>query len=278
MQEFKGKVAVITGAASGSGDGIACRCAQAGMKVVLADVEDGALAKAEQDLRATGAEVLAVHTDVSRLADVEALARQTLAAFGGVHLLFNNAGVGAGFTIWDTSLADWQWVIGVNLWGVIYGLHVFVPIMLAQGSEGHIVNTASIAGLLPYHPAAPYQVTKFAVVGLSENLYQSLAAMHAKIKTSVLCPGWVNTRILNSGRNRPAEYPDASAGQPASPEALAIFEQMRQAVESGMTPAEVAEHVFKAIRAEQFYILPHQEYNPVLQKRMEDILQQRNPE
>ena len=277
MKDFKDKLAVITGAASGIGRGIAERCVQEGMKVVLADVEEPALAQTEQELRATGATVLAVRTDVSRAGDVEALAQKTLNAFGAVHLLFNNAGVGAGSTIWESSLADWQWVMEVNLWGVIHGLRVFVPIMLAQDTECHIVNTASIAGLLPNHPVAPYQVTKHAVVALSEHLYHSLAEKNAKVKASVLCPGWVNTRIMDSARNRPPELQNELMSESLNPEREAIIQEMRQATQAGMSPQQVADYVFKAIRAEQFYILTHPEFNSMVQKRMEDILQQRNP-
>ncbi len=277
MKDFKDKVAVITGAASGIGRAIAERCAQEGMKVVLADVEEPALAQAEQELRAKGATVLAVRTDVSRAAEVEALAQKTLKAFGAVHLLFNNAGVGAGSTVWESSLADWQWVLGVNLWGVIHGVRVFVPTMLAQDTECHIVNTASIAGLLNYHPGATYQVTKHAVVALSENLYYSLAQRKAKVKVSVLCPGWVNTRIMDSERNRPPELGNPPMSGPISPELVAVIQGMRQAALDGMSAQQVADYVFKAIRAEQFYILTNPEFNPAVQKRMEDILQQRNP-
>ncbi len=277
MKDFKDKVAVVTGAASGIGRAIAERCAQEGMKVVLADVEEQALAQTEQELRATGATVLAVRTDVAKSAEVEALAQKTLQAFGAVHLLFNNAGVGAGTTIWESSLADWQWVLGVNLWGVIHGLRVFVPIMLAQDTECHIVNTASVAGLLPYHLAATYQVTKHAVVALSEHLYYSLEQRKAKVKVSVLCPGWVNTRIMESERNRPPELQDPLTSGPISPEVIAVVQSMRQDAHAGMSPRQVADYVFKAIQAEQFYILTHPELNPLVQKRMEDILQQRNP-
>ncbi len=278
MKDFKDKVAVVTGAASGIGRAIAERCVQEGIKVVLADVEELALAQTEQELRAKGATVLAVRTDVSKAAEVEALAQKTLKAFGAVHLLFNDAGVGAGTTVWESSLADWQWVIGVNLWGVIHGLRVFVPIMLAQDTECHIVNTASVAGLVNYHPTAAYQVTKHAVVALSENLYYSLAQRKAKVKASVLCPGWVNTRIIDSDRNRPPELQNPPVSGPISPELVAVFQGMRQAALAGMSPQEVADDVFKAIRAEQFYILTHPEFNPAVQKRMEDILQQRNPD
>lgn len=277
MQDFKDKVAVITGAASGIGRALAERCVQEGMRVVLADVEEAALVQTEQELKATGAEVLAIRTDVAKAGDVAALAEQTFRTFGAVHLLCNNAGVGAGSTIWESTLADWQWVMDVNLWGVIYGLRVFVPIMLAQDTEGHIVNTASIVGLLPFHPSAPYQVTKHAVVALSEHLYRSLRQQQAQINVSVLCPGWVNTQIMDSGRNRPPELHDPSSNEPLSPEDEALIEEMRQAAQSGMSPQQVAEHVFRAIREEQFYILTHPEYNLEVQKRMEDILQQRNP-
>lgn len=277
MKQFRDKVAVITGAASGIGRAIAERCAQEGMQVVLADVEEAALAQAEQELKAAGATVLAVRTDVSRAGDVEALAQKTLQAFGAVHLLANNAGVGAGGSIWESTLADWEWVIGVNLWGVIHGLRVFVPLMLAQETEGHIVNTASLAGLLSYHPGAPYQVTKHGVVALSEQLYTSLAQRNAKVKVSVLCPGWVNTRIMDSERNRPGELRNESGDLPTGPEAEAIVQSMRDAAQAGLSPRQVAEQVFDAIRDEQFYILTHPEYNEAIRQRMENILQLRNP-
>ena len=277
MKEFKDKIAVITGAASGIGRGIAERCVQEGMKVVLADVEEAALAQAEQELRATHATVLAVQTDVSRASDIEALAQKTLKAFGAVHLLVNNAGVGAGSSIWESTLADWEWVMGVNLWGVIHGLRIFVPIMLAQATEGHIVNTASIAGLLPYHPGAPYQVTKHGVVALSEQLYYSLAQRNAKVKVSVLCPGWVNTRIMDSERNRPSELQNEPSNLPPGPEQEAIVQSMREEAQAGLSPRQVSDHVFNAIRNEQFYILTHPELNSMIQQRMENILQQRNP-
>ena len=277
MKEFKDKVAVVTGAASGIGRGMAERCAQEGMRVVLADIEQAALHLAEQELHSTGATVLAVLTDVSKAGDVKALAQKTLDTFGAVHLLFNNAGVGAGSTIWESTLADWEWVLGVNLWGVIHGLRVFVPIMLAQDTECHIVNTASAAGLLPYHPVAAYQVTKHAVVALSEQLYYSLAQRTAKVKASVLCPGWVNTRIMDAGRNRPVELQNPVSDQPVSPALEAVVQSMYQAVEAGMSPTQVAERVFSAIREDEFYILTHPEFNPVIRTRMENILQGHNP-
>jgi len=277
MKHFKNKVAVITGAGSGIGRAIADRCVQEGMKVVLADIEQQALDRAEQELKSMGAGVMAVLTDVSSADSVEALAQKALHAFGEVHLLCNNAGVGAGSTVWDSTLADWQWVMGVNLWGVVHGIRAFMPLMLAQDTECHIVNTASVAGLLPYHSSAPYQVTKHAVVALSENLYFSLAQRNAKIKVSVLCPGWVKTRILESERNRPEEYLNPSQQQIFRPENEAIMQEMRQAVEAGMSPDHLAGFVFDAIREEKFYILSHPEFTPAIQTRMEDILEQRNP-
>lgn len=272
MKEFEGKVAVVTGAASGIGLGLARRCVREGMRVVLADVEQNALEQAEKELAAMGGTVLAVLTDVAKAEQVEALARKTMEAFGAVHLLCNNAGVGAGDSIWESSLADWEWVIGVNLWGVIHGLRVFVPIMLSQDTEGHIVNTASIAGLLPTHPLATYQVTKHAVVALSENLSASLVQRGAKIKASVLCPGFVKTRIMSAARNRPAEFQSETSDKPFTPEAEETFWTDIQAQFKVISPDQLADAVFSAIREEKLYILTHPEFNEMVRKRMEDIL------
>ena len=273
MKELKGKVAVITGAASGIGFGIAERCAREGMKVVLSGINEDNLIRAKEALTPTGATTLCVQADVSRLADIEALAARTLDAFGAVHLLVNNAGVAAGGPVWDCTLADWQWTMGVNLWGVIYGVKVFLPIMYAQDTECHIVNNSSIAGLLPYHPSAPYQVTKHAVVALSENLRYSLAQGNSRIKVSVLCPGWVKTRILDSQRNRPPELQNEPSSEPPSPEHLAIREQFRQAVETGMSPEEVADQVVQAIRDERFWILTHHTWDSEIRGRIEGALE-----
>jgi NAD(P)-dependent dehydrogenase (short-subunit alcohol dehydrogenase family) len=218
-----------------------------------------------------------VRIDVSQAAEVEALARRALDAFGGVHLLVNNAGVGAGGAIWESSREDWEWVIGVNLWGVIHGVRSFVPLMLAQDTDCHIVNTASVAGLLPYTPGAPYHVAKHAVVALSEQLHRSLAERKAKLKASVLCPGWVSTKIMESARNRPAELRSKSAEAPPTPERLVQMKAARDAVAAGMPPHEVVAHVFHAIREERFYILTHPEFNELIQRRAADIVQQRNP-
>lgn len=274
MREFKDKVAVITGAASGIGRAMADRCVQEGMKVVLADMELEALAKTEASMKASGATVLAVRTDVSQARDVEALAQETLEAFGAVHLLCNNAGVGTSAAIWEITIADWEWVIGVNLWGVIHGVRVFVPIMLEQDTECHIVNTASIAGLISGPGLGAYKVTKHAVVTLSETLYHELAERGARVKVSVLCPGAVSTRIMESARNRPGHFPTT---QPLHPASAARLEALRQLVAAGMPPGQVADAVFEAIRKDQFYILTHPEGKESVRTRMEDILQGRSP-
>jgi NAD(P)-dependent dehydrogenase (short-subunit alcohol dehydrogenase family) len=218
-----------------------------------------------------------VRTDVSKSSGVEALARKTLDAFGGVHLLFNNAGVGAGTTVWESSLADWEWVIGVNLWGVIYGVRTFVPVMLEQNTECHIVNTASILGLISGSTVGIYKVTKHGVVSLSETLACELADINSKIKVSVLCPANVNTRIMDSGRNRPLEFQNESTIESINPKIAETEETLHQLIETGMPPMQIAEAVFDAIREERFYILPHKDWKRFVQKRMENILEERNP-
>jgi NAD(P)-dependent dehydrogenase (short-subunit alcohol dehydrogenase family) len=273
MKEFKGRVAVVTGAASGIGRALAARFADAGMKVVLADVEEGALADAEQALRVRGATVLAVRTDVSRAADVDALAKKTVATFGGVHVVCNNAGVVAGGLTWDIPLADWEWVLGVNLWGVIHGIRTFLPIMLAQDADGHIVNTASLAGLVSTAFNAIYTISKFGVVALSECLHHELALGGARVKVSVLCPGWVNTRILDAERNRPAGAP----ARARTPMDEVMEPAVRQLLASGLAPERVAELVFQAIRDERLYVLTHPEMKDLVRTRMEDVLAERNP-
>lgn len=277
MKTFKDKVAVITGAANGIGFGIAERCAQLGMKVVLAGINEETLAKAEEQLGRTGAALLSVRTDVSKREDIESLAQKTLDTFGAVHLLVNNAGVGAGGTVWESSWEDWEWVVDVNLWGVIYGVKIFTPLMLAQDTEAHIVNIASISGLFPSYPIAPYHITKQAVVGLTENLYYSLAQQKAKVKVSLVCPGWVKTDILKSERNRPAEFRVDKDVSPLSSAAQETYRHMQDAIESGMTIQELADHVFRAIEDEQFYVITHPEYIPRIQKRFDNIIQQKNP-
>ena len=275
MKDFQGKVAVITGGASGLGRAMADRFARAGMSIVLADVEPNALAKAEAEMKAAGAKVIGVRTDVSKAAEVEALAQKTLAAFGAVHLLANNAGVAEGGNVWDNTVADWEWVLGVNMWGVIHGVRVFTPIMLAQGSEGHIVNTASVAGLISPPGMGIYCVSKHAVVTLSECLHHDLAQKTNKLKCSVLCPAYVPTGIADSGRNRPAELSQTRQKSAAD---LALDASLKKAVQSGkLSAADVAEKVYEAVLEERFYILTHPKIKPSIQWRMEDILQERNP-
>jgi NAD(P)-dependent dehydrogenase (short-subunit alcohol dehydrogenase family) len=277
MKTFRDKAAVITGAASGIGRAMADRCAREGMRVVLADVEAPALAQAEAEIRGAGGDVLAVLTDVSQAGDVEALARKTLEAYGAVHLLCNNAGVAAGSTAWESTIHDWQWVIGVNLWGILHGLRAFLPIMLDQDAEGHILNTASVAGLISYAPEAPYHLTKHAVVALSEKLYYDLAQRGARVQVSVLCPGLVNTRIMDAARNRPRELQDDPPATALTPEVVAAVKAYRQAIEAGMSPDEVADRVFQAIRDGQFYILTHPEFTPLIEARMAALLHGQNP-
>jgi len=274
MKDFKDKVAVITGAASGIGRALADRCVQEGMKAVLADVEAEPLATAEASLKASGATVLAVQTDVSQARDVEALAQKTMEAFGAVHVLCNNAGVGTEAAVWESTLAEWEWVVGVNLWGVVHGVRVFVPLMLAQDAECHIVNTASMAGLISGPGLGAYKVTKHGVVTLSETLHHELAERGAKVKVSVLCPGIVNTRIMESARNRPGDLPPTGPRGPASEER---WEALRRLVPAGMPAAQVADAVFEALRKDRFYILTHPEGKEAVRTRMEDILQERNP-
>lgn len=277
MKEFIDKVAVITGAASGIGRAMAERCIHEGMKVVLADIEVEALAQTEQALSARRASVVAVHTDVSRADDVETLAKKALSAFGAVHLLFNNAGVGAGLTVWETTQNDWTWTLNVNLWGVLHCIRTFLPIMFAQEGESYIANTSSIAGLLPYHAVAPYQVSKHAVVALSEKLFYDLGENDGKIKVSVLCPGWVHTRILESDRNRHPEFQNDLDQRMITPEMEATMQAFQQAVEYGMPPDTVADHVFQAIQEDRFYILTHPEFMPMVKARLEAITTEMNP-
>jgi NAD(P)-dependent dehydrogenase (short-subunit alcohol dehydrogenase family) len=278
MRDFKGKVAVITGAASGIGYGLAERCAQEGMKVVLAGINEGTLKRAEKEIKKTGVTTLVVKTDVSKASDVEALANKTLDAFGAVHLLFNNAGVANSGTVWGSTLADWQWVLGVNLWGVIYGIHFFVPIMLKQNTECHIVNTSSVAGLFVIPHPSPYTVSKHGVVIISEDLYRQLQQRDSSIGVSVLCPGGVKTNIISCDRNRPAELKNDTAEEQLGNLDPAIMAWIQQGIKNGMAPAQVTDIVFDAIKEKKFYIIPNAEDSkPLIRARMEDILQERNP-
>ncbi|HLY83187.1 MAG TPA: SDR family NAD(P)-dependent oxidoreductase [Acidimicrobiales bacterium] len=273
MKAFQGRVAVVTGAASGIGYAMAERFAAEGMKVVLADVQADALEEAEGAFRAGGAEVLAVETDVAQPAALDHLRDRALAAFGAVHLLCNNAGVASPGTVWEASPEDWSWVLGVNLLGVVNGLRSLVPVLLEQ-EEAHIVNTASIAGLIT-GVLGSYSVTKQAVVGLSEALQLSLAMRGADhVGVSVLCPGWVRTRIGEASRNRPAS---AGSPSPMTPELEAAEQMMRYLVDTGADPAAIAGQVVDAIRERRFYTLTHPEMNGAITARFDDILAGRPP-
>jgi NAD(P)-dependent dehydrogenase (short-subunit alcohol dehydrogenase family) len=275
MKTLRDRVAVVTGAASGIGLAMAERFAAEGMKVVLADVEASALAAAEARVAGTGAATLAVRTDVSRAADVEALAAATVERFGAVHVLCNNAGVaGDGIPTWEQSLESWQWVLGVNLWGVIHGIRSFVPRMLAHGDEAHVVNTASMAGHLSMPFLASYDATKHAVVTISESLHYELEIMGARVRVSVLCPGFVRTNILDSARNRPPELQDDAQRSEA---AQAFQMSFRGFVDAGKPPSDVADVVTAAIRGERFWIFPHPEMLDAVRHRGEMIVAQQNP-
>ena len=267
MREFKNRVAVVTGGASGIGRAIAERCVAEGMRVMLADIEAPALREAAEAMNAFPYQV-----DVSDAAQVEAMAEAVYKEFGAVHLLFNNAGVAPnGKPPWAQTLETWKWVIDVNLYGVIHGLRSFVPRMLAGGEEGHVVNTASVAGLPAGPMISPYFATKHAVVGLSESLYLELAMFKARVTASVLCPAFVKTKIAESGRNR-------LGADAASAETPNEFEAMvRGLVESGVSPESIAEKVFEAIRADQFWILTHPEMDGAIRARVEGMLARRNP-
>ncbi|MFZ6725542.1 SDR family oxidoreductase [Undibacterium sp. MH2W] len=279
MKVFKDRVAVITGAASGFGREFALIGARLGMKLVLADVQQDALDATKAELEGKGAQVVAMICDVRHADQVQALADAAMARFGAVHLVFNNAGVGSGGLIWENTQADWEWVLGVNLWGVIHGTRIFTNLMLACAKadpdyEGHIVNTASMAGLLNAPTMGVYNVSKHAVVSLSESLYQDLQLVEAPIGASVLCPYFVPTGISQSHRNRPADLKgDAPTASQRAAQAMSD-----KAVTSGkVTAQEVAENTFKAISEQQFYIFSHPGALSNVQERMEDIMMIRNP-
>ena len=279
MKSFKGRTAVITGAASGFGLEVARIAAREGMNVVMADIQQDALTPAAAEIAASGAAVLPWVLNVSRAAEVEAMGAAVLARFGAPHFVFNNAGVGCGGLIWENTLEDWDWVLGVNLMGVVHGVRVFTPMMLQAakqdpGYEGHIVNTASMAGLVNPPNMGVYNVSKHAVVSLTETLYQDLRLVSDQVTASVLCPFFVTTGITRSERNRPADLP------PAAPTRSQLIGRAMsdKAVGSGkVSAAMVAQYVFDALREQRFYVYSHPQALGSVQLRMEDVVQSRNP-
>ena len=278
ISDFKGKTAVITGAGSGFGLAFARIGASLGMQLVLIDVQQDTLDAASAELKATGVQIMAVKLDVSDAAQMESMAKNVKARFGAPHLVFNNAGVGSGGLTWENTLQDWDWVLGVNVMGVVHGVRLFTPMMLEAAAQdatwqGHIVNTASMAGLLNPPNMGTYNVSKHAVVSLSETLFQDLRLVTGQIGASVLCPYFVNTGISQSFRNRPTDMD----GKPTRSQKVQ-HAMISKAVASGkVSAAEVAHMVFDAVARNQFYIYSHPKAIGAVQTRLEDVLQARNP-
>jgi len=272
VQDFPGRVAVITGAASGIGRGLAHHCAGLNMRLVLADIAREPLDELAAELRERGCEVLAVPTDVADEEAVEQLAEQTYGRFGRVDLLFNNAGVLLSGYSWERSVADWRWQLDINFMGVLHGVRSFVPRMLAQDGDAHIVNTSSIAGLLAAPLMGPYTVSKQAVLALTETLYYELQSLGASIGVSVVCPGQVASGIAESGAHR--EY-GAGGAQPADVDALQAY--LRSGIEAGMPPGECAAIIFEAIREGRFWVFPHPGFKPAYRELVERLLAEHNP-
>lgn len=267
METFEGRTAVVTGAASGMGRAFAERFGALGMNVVLADVEEPRLVEVAGHMRESGSNVLPVVTDVASGESIDALAAKAFDAFGNVHVLCNNAGVGGGGPMSELTINDWQWVLGVNLWGVIHGIRAFLPMMLESGEEGHIVNTASMAGMISGPMMGPYNATKFAVVAVTETLQAELGMTDGKIGASVLCPGFVNTDITTSGRNRPETLKGRDFTP--EPEQAAAFKSL---LEGGKQPHEVALMVEDAIRNRRPYIFTDRQFLPLFQDRVQRIV------
>ena len=272
MKEFRNKVAVITGGASGIGRAMADRFAGEGMKLVLADRDEESLDAAVAELTGQGAEAAGVVADVANAAEVEGIAAKALLRFGAVHVVCNNAGVGGPLKpSWELTDADWNYVFGPNVWGVVHGIRTFVPLMLRQGEEGHIVNTASLAGLLSLPFGAAYHASKHAVVTITESLHYELTIQNARVKASVLCPGFVKTRIF-------ASMPDFSAGSEKSAAQAQMEASFQERIQAGIEPGDAAAQVLEAIREERFYVLTHPKWNAAITRRAEDIVVGRVPE
>jgi NAD(P)-dependent dehydrogenase (short-subunit alcohol dehydrogenase family) len=271
VRDLGGRIAVITGAASGIGRELALACAAEGARVALADVDEKGLAETAR-LLPPGCESIQARCDVTDPADLEALAQRTYERFGAAHLVFNNAGVAVSGPVWSAPLDEWKWVLDVNLMGVVHGIRAFVPRMLEAGAEGHVVNTASVAGLLSVPGSGVYCASKHAVVSLSECLFHDLRAARSAIGVSVLCPAWVATGIADAERNRPAAL--AARNPLAAPYEAAV----RKAVASGrLSAAEVARITLDAVKSGRFYVLPHQKIKASIESRMRDILDEREP-
>ena len=280
MEALAGKTAVVTGAASGIGRATAQAFAEEGMRVVLADIDEPTLEKAAAELAEAGHTVVGVPTDVSSSASMDALAARAVEEFDAVHVVHLNAGVATGGAMWTLTERDWEWTLGVNLWGVIHGVRSFVPLLVEQ-REGHVVNTASMAGLTSAPFMGPYNVSKHGVVTLSETLHKELAMQSIPVGVSVLCPGWVNTGIGESSRNRPAHLqnePDANAGAPAGTNLSDMAGgALKSVLESGLPPAKVAGLVVEAVKTDRFYILTHDDWKPMIDTRFDDIRSERAP-
>jgi NAD(P)-dependent dehydrogenase (short-subunit alcohol dehydrogenase family) len=272
MDELVGKVAVVTGAASGIGLAMCQVFSGEGMRVVMADVEESALSDAAKEVEAAGTDVLAVVTDVSSAEAVDALAQATVERFGAAHLLCNNAGVGDIGDPWEGPLSGWEWTLGVNLMGVVHGVRAFLPILRAQ-LESHIVNTASIAGILPM-PGGPYAASKYAVVGLSQSLFLGEQLLGTGVGVSVLCPGYVRTRVGRCERNWPTRLGPLPE---TPPEFEFIRRAVLQAIDSGMEPSVVATKVANAVKQHRFWILTHDEWMPAVADHCRALVEQRDP-
>lgn len=277
LKDFKGKVAVVTGAASGIGKALCERAAREGMHVVMADVEQDMLRASSTDIEGLGAEVLAVRTDVSQPDDLSKLAEETLERFGKVHVLCNNAGVFAGGLTWDAIGTDWEWVMGVNVYGILHGIRAFVPTMLEQNEPAHVVNTCSMAGLINTPLSGAYNVSKHAALSLTETLYHELMMKQSPVGCSALCPELINTGIGRSDRNRPAHLkrPDGAG----TPEQEMVENVIGQSVATGIPPSEMADRVFQGIQDDQFYLLADEStsWDAACKTRLEDIRLRRNP-